>query len=733
MTVALLVVMSVAYVGVDGGAQVPEAPSVRATRLPSAVERPVIDGRLDDAAWALAEVATGFRQREPRAGEPAREETEVRVLFDDRALYIAVLARDGEPGALVGRVLQRDRIMAGGFDGLPTFAGDDAVAILLDTFHDRRNAFIFATNPNGAVFDALLTDEGREFNTDWRGVWEVAAQRGPDGWSAEFAVPWRTLRFPAGGGGTWGLNVARIVQRTKEETLWTSWSREGGGFHRVSRAGQLTGLTGLPSSGLNLDIKPYALTGATRTPRLEGTEPGGGFHTGSRFGLGGDAKYEIRSGLALDLTLNTDFAQVEVDDEQVNLTRFDLFFPEKRDFFLENAGVFEFGLRGFFEPPPFLLFFSRRIGIADGGEVPLLGGARLTGRVGGQTIGLLNVMTDRAHGVPRENFAVARVKRDVGGNSYVGLMGTDRRSAETWNTTGGADFSLWRGALNAQGFYGRTATEGPGGDDGAYRLALDYTGDRFGAYTQHLAVGPEANAAMGFITRRDMRRTEGFGRVTFRPPVLALRRLDLFVGASHIGRMDGSFQDAVAGPLASLTWHSGESMMAWFQPGRSRLDEPFHLGEVEVAAGDYAMKTLGWFAGTSTSRSVVLGSSGSVLWNYGGRIASVAGTLSAAPNPHLAGTVGYTRNTVAMPGGAFTADIGSARLSYAFSTRLFVDALVQHNSLDNQVSANVRLNLIHRPGSDLFLVLNERRGGTTDLWEPRERGVVAKVTYLIRM
>ncbi|HUG41325.1 MAG TPA: DUF5916 domain-containing protein, partial [Longimicrobiales bacterium] len=709
MRAILLTLMSTACAAA-AAAQSYEPPSMPAIRLGPGAEPPVVDGRLDDAAWRSALPASGFRQREPRAGEPATDRTEVRVLVDDAALYIAVFAYDAEPAGIVGRILRRDRVMASDFDGRPMFAGDDAIAILLDPFHDHRNAFVFATNPNGAEFDALLTDEGREFNTDWRGVWRVAAERGPDGWSAEFAIPLRTLRFPEGGGETWGLNVYRIVQRTREETLWSSWSREAEGFHRVSRAGHLTGMEDLPPAGANLEIRPYVLSGATRAPSDDAAGQDA-FRTSARFDVGADLKYEIRPGLTLDATANTDFAQVEVDEEQVNLTRFDLFFPEKRDFFLENAGVFEFGLRGFFEPPPFLLFFSRRIGIADEGEVPLLGGARLTGRVGGQTVGLLNAITDEAHGHPRENFAVARVKRDIGGSGYIGLMATDRRSAASWNTTGGADFSVWRGALNVQGFYGRTATAGVGGDDHGYRLALDYTGDRFGFFTQHITVGPDANAAMGFITRTDMRRTDGFGRVTFRPPALGLRRVDTFLGATYVSRVDGAFQDAVAGPFLSVVWNSGESFTGWLQPGRTRLDEPFELGDVGVQPGDYGMTALGWFASTSPSRPVVIGSSGSVQWVYDGRIASAGTTLSAAPDPHVSATIGYTRNAVDLPGGAFTADIGSLRLSYAASTRLFADALVQYNSLDNQLSANLRLNLIHRPGSDLFVVLNERRGG----------------------
>jgi hypothetical protein len=733
MRMPMAVLAAVLALATPLSGQAYDPPVMAATRLPPGTEPPVLDGRPDEAVWRLAAPATGFRQREPRPGAPATDATEVRVLFDDRAVYIGVVARDAEPGAVVGRVLHRDRVMSRGFDGAPVFAGDDAVAILLDTFHDRRNAFIFATNPNGAVFDALLTDEGREFNTDWRGVWEVAAERTAEGWTAEFMIPLRTLRFPEGGGGTWGFNVARVVQRTREETLWSAWSREGEGFHRVSRAGRLTGLTGLPAAGLSLEVKPYLLAGATREFRETGLGAEPDWATDPRGAVGVDLKYQVRPGLTLDVTINTDFAQVEVDDEQVNLTRFDLFFPEKRDFFLENAGVFEFGLRGFFEPPPFLLFFSRRIGIADDGAVPLLGGARLTGRIGGQTMGLLNVVTDEAHGLPRENFAVARVKRDVGGSGYIGVMATDRRSAESWNSTGGADFSVWRGALNLQGFYGRTATEGPGGDDGAYRLAADYTGDRFGFFAQQIGVGPDVNAAMGFVTRRDIRRSDGFGRVTFRPSVAGLRRVDLFTGASYVSRTDGAFQDAVIGPFLALTWESGESFTGWLQPGRTRLDHPFRLGDVEVPAGDYPTRSVGWFASTSPGRAAVLGSTGFAQWTYGGRIASVGWTASAAPNAHLSTTVGYTRNTVRLPDGGFTADIGSLRLGYAVSTRLFADGIIQYNSHENQISANLRVNFIHRPGSDLFIVFNERRGGELGLLDPLDRGAVVKVTYLFRL
>jgi hypothetical protein len=702
----------------------------------------VIDGLLDDAAWRSQDAAAGFRQREPHDGAPATEGTEVRVVYDATTLYVAVHALDAEPERVIARVLQRDRLLSPGvFTPQPQFAGDDAVAILFDPFHDHRNAVIFATNPNGAEFDALLADEGREFNIDWRGVWRVAAQRTPDGWTAEFAIPFRSLRYPDGSTGEpWGFNVFRVIRRKNEEVLWSAWSRENEGFHRVSRAGHLTGLDDLPRAGLNLEAKPFLLTGAAqeRHPDTLDTAP--------RLTAGLDLKWEVRPGLVLDVTGNTDFAQVEADSAQVNLTRFDLFFPEKRDFFLENSGVFEFGWRSFFEPPPFLLFFSRRIGITDDGEVPVIGGARLTGRVGAQTVGLLDVVADHAtfpeEGTfePRTNYAVARMQRDVGGGSYVGAMLTDRRSAHAWNSVAGADFSAWPSrSVNLQGFAVRTLTAADTGNDYAYRLAADYAGDRYGLNLGHLYVGPDATAEMGFVTRTDIRRTDLTARVTPRPHILGLRKIDLYLMGQHIARRDWLLQDWQAGPAINPQWESGEALNLFAVRGFTRLDESFDIREdddsalaVTVPAGDFPFVQAGWFFHTSRARPAVFDSFGIFWWVYGGHVHVVTGNLTVQPSANLSVALGYTRNIVSVPDGAFNADIGSARIGLALSTRLNINALLQYNSLDNEISANVRLNFIHRPGSDLFVVFNETRGSAASLWEVDHRAAVAKVTYLAR-
>jgi hypothetical protein len=711
-------------------AQEPERPTVAAVRIDSDSDYVFVDGIVDEPVWSRAGVAGDFRQREPNEGAPATERTEVRILYDDSNLYIGVIAYDSRPEGVIARILQRDQVMnTDDFTGIPQFAGDDAVAILFDTFHDRRNAVVFATNPNGAEFEALLTDEGREFNIDWRGVWEVKAQRTPEGWSAEFAIPFRTLRYPSGATSEpWGFNVYRIIRRKNEEVLWSAWTRGEGGFHRVSLAGHIEDLTDLPRKGLNLDFKPYVLG------RVEQEAVGPVVETDPDLAIGFDAKYEVRPGLVLDMTLNTDFAQVEADDEQVNLTRFDLFFPEKREFFLENAGTFEFGVRTAFEPPPFLLFFSRRIGISDDGEIPLIGGLRLTGRVGKQTVGILDVVTDSAFAEPRTNFAVARVKRDVGARHYVGAMLTDRRWSAGSNTAGGVDFSFWpTGALNLQGFAAATTTSGPGGDDVAYRIALDLQQDKFGVNAQHVAIGPETTADVGFITRTDIRRTDGFIRYTPRPQALGLRKIDLFATGAHVSRIDGLLQDWGVGGALSPEWNSGEAITVYGGVGFNRLDEGFDLSDdVYVPAGDYDLWQIIIFANTSFNRPAVLAGEAFIQGNYDGNITTLNSNLGFTPNANVSFRLRYSRNWVDVPDGAFTADIAAIRLTYAFSTRLVANALIQYNSLDNAVSANVRVNFVHSPGSDLFIVFNEFRGDDTSRWAFSERAAVVKVTYLKR-
>ncbi len=705
--------------------------TIVASRLAPAAGTIKVDGLLNEAAWRSATPISDFHQREPQEGAPATERTEVRVIASGDMLYVGIIAHDSHPDQMVSRILARDKVMETEFDGKPKFAGDDAVAILFDSSHDHRNAFIFATNSNGAEFDALLTDEGREFNIDWRGIWSVASQRTADGWSTEFAIPFRTLRYQSDGR-LWGFNVYRIIRHDNEEVLWRGWARGSEGFARVSRAGHLAGLTELPRPGANIDVKPYVLGGgnhAVTSTGLGATNEGIGH-------LGADIKSEVRPGLVLDVSVNTDFAQVEVDDQQVNLTRFNLFFPEKREFFLENAGIFAFGGKGNFGPPPFLAFFSRNIGInPEFGEVPLMGGGRLTGRIGGQTVGFLSAMTAAKFADARTAFNVARVKRDVSGSGYIGAMLVDRRNSDNANTVGGMDWSLWpTRKLNVQGFLARTATEGVGGDDMAWRMGADYQSTNASANISQLMVGPDVKAAAGFVTRTDIQQTTANFRYVFRPTVLNLRRINVNMFNDYVANTHGQRQDWSVSMGASPAWNSADNFGLFYSMGRSRVAKDFSLANaVKVPAGDYATSSVSLFGSTNPGRAVVFNIRSELQQTFGGTVNAITLGSATTLGMHLGFRVNYTRSDASLPNGDFVAHLVAFRTLYAFTTKLSLNALAQYNSLDKRVSSNARLSYMFRPGSDLFLVLNEERGSDQRVWDPKSRGARIKLTYLSRL
>ncbi|UCC72946.1 MAG: carbohydrate binding family 9 domain-containing protein [Gemmatimonadota bacterium] len=707
-----------------------DVPTLRALRIEGGLELR-LDGALDEPAWQDVDRISGFRQQEPLEGEPATEDTEVRVLYDGEYLYIGVRAFDSEPDRIVGRQLERDASL--GVSRFGPSGSDDAVEIILDTFHDRRNAYYFATNPQGVLVDGLITDESHDADLNWDAVWDVRAEKTPEGWTAEFQIPLRSIRFPGQNGEqVWGFNVQRVVARKNEQSLWTAWSRENEGLTRVSRAGELTGLESLPG-GLDLYVKPYVLGEAGRD-YVE--QPAGDVDLDGDIGL--DAKLGLASGLVLDLTLNTDFAQVEADDEQIDLTRFRLFFPEKREFFLENAGIFQFGTEGFGHwAPDILLFFSRRIGLAEGQTVPILGGARLTGRAGRQTIGLLNVVTgeEESLGAPLTNFAVGRVKRDVGQRSYIGAIVTSRlEEGGVHNLTGGVDWNLWlSGPMVFEGFYARSSDSRPDtGDDYSWRATLDYTGDWLGWRVEHLEIGPEMEPGIGFIRRDDVAKTSGSLRLTPRPPIDGLRKIDIrneleyVASAATRKKQDRRWEISISPEL-----DSGDELDFEVSYQFQRLDEPDTIfSGVGVPRGDYE----DWYyrVELSTSRarpvSVELGGGGGDFWD--GDRWHVGGEL-AFDSPHIGFALGYEHNDVDVPGGAFTTDLVRGRVKLAANTRLFGNALVQYNSQTGAFSANLRINWIHRPGSDLFIVFNERRDIVGSTWNPESRAFIVKLTYLI--
>jgi hypothetical protein len=708
-----------------------------------------VDGHLTEASWHLASPAGGFRQREPEDGAPAQDATEVRVLYDDAVLYVGIVARTRPGGRVVARVLQRDRLLAADFFGRPQFGPDDAVAVVLDAFHDHRNAAIFATNPNGAEFDALLTDEGREFNVDWRAVWSVRAAPLDGGWSAEFAIPFRTLRYPAGTGEqTWGFNVARVVRSHNEESLWTAWSRDNEGLHRISRAGHLAGLSALPRSGLALEGKPYLLA--------EGEDETG--IRDARLKAGGDVKYEVRPGLTLDATVNTDFAQVEVDSEQVNLTRFDLFFPEKRDFFLEGQGIFAFGgveqqsgggsaRRGNdnTDLTP-IAFFSRRIGLTESGVDPIRVGGRLTGRAGRYRVGALNIQTGGIDetGLPASNFSVFRLRRDVLRRSDIGVIATHR----TTSLTEGADSNSLLGIdgnfaffenLRVNAYYAVSRTplaDGGqiGDDESSYTAKLDYSADRYGLVLEHLTVGEDFKPELGFLSREAFRRNFAQARFSPRPQSIeAIRRMVFESELDYITDLLGRVETKRLQGTLRLELENGDDTRFEYTRSFEFLPEEFEISDgIVLPVAEYRFQDVRFEYQLGPQRTVP----GTVSFRAGsffsGDRKEASYDARVEISPKLSLEPRFSINWVDLPEGGFTASLVSTRLNVTFTPRTFVSSFIQYNSSSHSLSASVRFRWEYEPGSDLFVVYSEGREDLSTSPFLASRTLALKFTKLFR-
>ena len=490
----------------------------------------VLDGKLDEADWRDAPLATDFLQNDPREGEPASANTEVRVLYDDENLYFGAIAYDAEPDKLVINDLTRDFNARAG----------DSFGVVLDTFHDERNGYMFQTNPAGAKFDAQFINEGREFNMDWDGVWYVESRVTDLGWITEIAIPFKTLRFNDTAPQVWGINFLRRNRRLNENSFWAPVPRIHN-FARVSLAGTLEDLSGLRKQR-DIKVTPYAKGDVLREAEAA---------TSTNFDAGLDVKLAVGSGLRLDLTLNTDFSQVEADVQQINLTRFSLLFPEKRDFFLENSGIFRFGpptdarlnqfrasfgsvvapssLRGGqSRGDDMLFFFSRRIGLSEEGvPIPVTFGGRLTGRVGQYDVGFLNMQTGEASGLigdslaaNGDNITVARVRRNIFGNSDVGVMFLNRTNMNTdhYNRGFGIDGNFRiNPEIDINAYIAKTATKGLSGDDYAGRLAWSYNGRLWQFQNAISSLQDNFNPEIGFTPRIGVKRSSNFIGYHYRP------------------------------------------------------------------------------------------------------------------------------------------------------------------------------------------------------------------------
>ncbi|MBM4183608.1 MAG: carbohydrate binding family 9 domain-containing protein [Gemmatimonadetes bacterium] len=709
------------------------APRLLATRANGPV---TLDGVLDEPAWALAPVASGFVQNEPAEGRPASLDTEVRVLYDDRAVYFGVFAHDDEPGSLVVSDLRKDFNAAAG----------DAVLIVIDTFLDRRNGFEFATNPAGAKWDAQMSNEGRESNANWDGIWDVRTRVASDGWYAEIRIPLLTLRFTRADPQTWGINFQRRLRRRNEESFWAPLPRIYD-IHRVSMAGSMDDLRQI-RPGRNLRVKPYAA----------GTSSSGARPTKRELDGGLDVKYGLTAGLTLDVTVNTDFSQVEADEQQVNLTRFSLLFPEKREFFLENSGIFQFGLPSTGQtavgsarpaasgrqnsPPDMRLFFSRQIGLSSAGSaIPIQVGSRVSGRVGAYSIGALNIQQAEQGTVPSTNFTAVRASRAVLANSDFGFMLLNKEeSGAGYNRVGGVDANFRFGELSLGGYAVKTDAPQsvvPGsGEDFTARANFTYTSRTWLARGLYEVVGQRFRNEMGFVPRTGVDHVASYGRMNLRPAWASERFSIREIGPHfHFDQFDR--RDGTGTESRYLDWHIVLTMndSGFFEAGvngnRENNVRPFTLNAargVIVAPGEYDFDE--YFALYRSNNAARFSfetrfSSGDL---YDGHRNGYAFAPTIRMNEHLNASFSVQVNDIDLPSTSYVSTLMAARLDYSVNTRVFFNALVQYNTDTEEWSSNVRLNVIHRPLSDFFLVYNERRSGSTG--DLVDRSIVAKLTYL---
>ena len=717
-----------------------EAYRVTATAI---AEPPDVDGRLDDAVWMSAEPITGFTQRNPVEGAPATQQTDIRILYTPDVLYIGAWMHDPEPDRLVITQMRRDS----GLDG------DDHLAIIIDTFRDLRNGFEFRVNPAGARYDAFVTNEGKDVNAAFNAVWDVRTSVGEDGWVAEIAIPLSQLRFPdRAGEQTWGVNFGRVIRRNNEDTYWVPVPRDFGssGFFRVSNAGELVGLRDL-RQGTNLQVKPYVMGGLSATRELNVTP---GVHRLTKDGVadaGLDVKYGLTSNLVLDLTFNTDFAQVEADQEQVNLTRFSLYFPEKRDFFLEGASTFASGTGG----QDLQLFYSRRIGLQGDRDVPILAGTKLTGRTGLWTVGAMSVLTREKElsataTAPRTQWSVVSLRRNILRRSTVGFIATSKDPAEgDYNRTVGVDANLALGEhTSVTGQLGKVFDPTLTGDTWAASAGFDWSTDLFGVNVGYREVGDNFRAAMGFVRRMGLRETSG--RLTFspRPGRLGIRQSRAMLSSSYLD--DGSgrlLTRSIQFKVCNFFENTGRFCPALNQQFE-RLDQPFTIFRdpdtaetivIEPGKHEWLEFSAPW--STDTRKTVVLGGRGAYGGYYGGTKTSASLNLTWRPNSRLTGLLSVSRDMLrdlgADESGAFNANIVSSRLEYAFSPFLFTKAYLQYNDSRNAIVSNFLLHWIIRDGTEIYLVYNEVYDSSPDPFgrdfDPiaTARTFMLKATYLL--
>src|SRR5262245_53007371 len=672
--------------------------TVRATRLTAPLK---IDGHLDERAYEDVPSMSGFIQNDPAEGQPATQKTEVWVFFDEEAIYVVGKCWEDHLDKMIATEMRRDGAIT----------QNDSFAWSFDTFYDHRNGVLFEVSPLGGRTDGQVTNE-RSVNTNWNPVWKLAVGRFEGGWTVEAMLPFKSLRFRPGRSQIWGFQARRKNLWKNEISYLTPIPQEvlGQGHFRSSLDATLVGLE-IGSGSRNIEFKPYVTSDVT-SDRI--VSPAIDNDVGAQLGV--DAKYGVTQNLIADFTYNTDFAQVEADEQQVNLTRFNLFFPEKREFFLENQGTFAFGGTSDVNTP--VLFHSRAIGLNEGRQVPILGGGRLSGRVGRFELGVLDIQTDQDDfaGAKSTNFQVARVKRDIFRKSSVGVIMTGRsvgeRVAAARQSIGFDTTLAFYNNLVFDAYWAKTPSD-TGSDDDSYRARFEYSGDGYGVLAERLDIGDTFNPEVGFVRRADVRRSAAQLRFSPRPKRSRIVRKYSWIGTldyfeNGAGRLDTRNVEGQFG----IDFQNSDTMSIAYSSTYEFLPAPLPLAtNVTVPLGGYDYTSVIGSYGFGAQRTLASGTA-SVEYGtfYGGHKTTftIARARSNFP-PHLSIEPSYSVNRVDLPQGSFTTNLVGSRVTYMMTPLMFTSALVQYNSVSHSVSANVRLRWEYQPGSELFVVYNEQR------------------------
>jgi hypothetical protein len=683
-------------------------PAYRAVRVETP---PVIDGDLSDAVWQQAVLLTELHQAVPEEGGTPSEKTDVRVVYDDSALYVAFYAYEANPGRST-RTMMRYR-----WDTI--WQLDDVVRFSLDTFHDHRRGYAFSFNAFGTKQDSQL-DNGL-WLSDWDEVWDVRTRLQDDGWSAEVRIPFRILRFPEGTQPqVWGLQIHRLIQRGNETIQWAP-EPPNFGLSRLEYAGHLEGISGIRPAR-NVQIIPYVAAGANE---FQGRD------RDNTFDIGADAKLALGPAAALDLTYNTNFAQVEVDDQQINLTRFPLFFPEKREFFLEGAQLFNVGLGQDVQ-----MFFSRRIGLAAGEPVPILGGARLTGKVGRFDVGVLTTQTKRHLAMPTANQSAGRVRWNVGSRSYIGGILTSVSSDLRTSGTFAADGRFWLSRyLRIDGFVGTLSDRGRSGRPVTFSTAAAYDQDRWGATLRTLRIDDDFNPALGFVRRRDIDRHDASLRRGWRLNRAWARKIDVAGDVTYLSDLQGRLDSRERNFWIRNELPSGDLFRFALESNLDRLDpadNPFVINPrqgIVIPPGDYTFNrwVLSYAGFEGRPYTVNLEVHGGDF--YSGERSGLTFSGTWRTSPHLVLSGDYQRNDIRLAQGSFTTHLSRGRVSIPLTARAVVDAFVQWNGLTRDLNTQVRLHLIYGRDSNFYIVYTDYEADEAGRLVRQSRALQTKLAY----